>query len=184
MPRAAQLQFAASAQEHRRSRLSRAVLHRLPGTRILLPGVLPRGGGTAADGAPARMLPGTTGEQASYQNYEPPPAAGAPPSSDKYAQPGVFTATIDEVNRRLREYAVSSAGGAIHYVDCQSLFRDASGAALVPSLMRDALHPTAKGMAAWFRVLVPAVGQLMSLGPHALDAAQAAKHPPLPLAKL
>jgi hypothetical protein len=75
------------------------------------------------------------------------------------------------VNRRLRVYAQES-GGTIHFVDCQRCFLEPNSGHLVPALMRDALHPTAKGMLAWFGVLAPAVAKCVADGPVVLQAAQ------------
>ena len=115
------------------------------------------------------MLPGAPGVSADYQDYSP-PAAASTGASSKFSQPGVYTATIHEVNRRLRLHAEES-GGALTYVDCESVFMAPGGAALVPSLMRDALHPTAKGMTAWFSVLAPAVARCAAAGPAPTTAA-------------
>jgi GDSL-like Lipase/Acylhydrolase family len=149
------------------------VLHRLPGTKILLPGVLPRGPGAAdADSAQVHMLPGGVGTSADYQSYTSPPTSGAPTqqnasskatadASSKFGQPGLFTPTILEVNRRLKAFAAES-NGAVTYVECGHMFVDPKSGHIVPALMRDALHPTAKGMLAWFQVLLPAVRQLIA----------------------
>ena len=157
------------------------MLHRLPGTRILLPGVLPRGPG-ATPGAEASLLPGAPGVSAEYQFTQ--HKAVAAPDVSKFGQPGLFTPTIHEVNRRLAEFAAESAG-VVTYVDCEALFLSPSGDAIVPALMRDALHPTAKGMVAWFSVLKPRLlalaatpvsrhAEAVSHGAHAEAAAAAA----------
>ena len=78
----------------------------------------------------------------------------AAPDVSKFGQPGLFTPTIHEVTRRLQALAAGS-NGAITYCDCESVFLAPGGTSIVPSLMRDALHPTAKGMTAWFTVLKP-----------------------------
>lgn len=133
------------------------IQHRLPGSRILLPGILPRGPGLGSeDAASGGMIPGAPGTSADYQI--------AKDNGDKFAQPGVYTATIDEVNRRLRTFAENpvASGGLVHYVDCQGVFKTASKNGLEPSLMRDALHPTAKGMIAWYSVLAPAIAKLVA----------------------
>ena len=152
------------------------IQHRLPGSRILLPGILPRGPGLAEDnGVGGGMLPGAPGTSADYQ------LANVKEDGDKFSQPGVYTATIDEVNRRLKSFAEHPAsGGSVTYVDCQGIFKSASKNALEPSLMRDALHPTAKGMVAWYSVLYPAITKLVALAasgapPPPQDAALRAK---------
>jgi lysophospholipase L1-like esterase len=173
------------------------VLHRLPGTRILLPGVLPRGPGAGPGAtAAASMLPGAPGVSAEYQfagSAAVPPAAHAAPDVSKFGQPGLFTPTIHEVNRRLAAFAATT-NGAVTFLDCEACFLAQGGASIIPALMRDALHPTAKGMLAWFRVLKPRLAQLaaapasrhaeaVSHGAHAeaaaaaADAAAAAKAP-------
>ena len=134
------------------------VLHRLPGTRILLPGVLPRGPG-ATPGAEASLLPGAPGVSASYEFTQ--NKSVAAPDVSKFGQPGLFTPTIHEVNRRLKALADGS-NGAITFCDCEAVFLAPGGTSIVPSLMRDALHPTAKGMTAWFKVLKPKLLQVAS----------------------
>lgn len=68
----------------------------------------------------------------------------------KYSQPGLYTPTIEEVNRRLAQFAKDS-DGCIHYIPCKSCFLKKDGTGIIPELMRDALHPTGKGMRAWFQ---------------------------------
>ena len=75
------------------------ILHRLPGCHVLLPGVLPRG--PALDSSAADMMPGAPGVSSEYVYKD----AG----EAKFAQPGLFTSTIDEVNRRLVEMAKARA---------------------------------------------------------------------------
>ena len=68
------------------------ILHRLPGTRVILPGILPRGGGAGGDGAQPRMMPPPPGESTHYQDYTPPAEAkAAAADGGKFAQPGVFS---------------------------------------------------------------------------------------------
>lgn len=79
-------------------------------------------------------------------------AAPTPPAGDhKYSQPGLYTPTIEEVNRRLAQFAKDS-DGCIHYIPCKQCFLKPDGTGIIPDLMRDALHPTGKGMRAWFKV--------------------------------
>jgi hypothetical protein len=141
------------------------VLHRLPGTRIMLPGILPRGPGGGPGGDAASLLPGAPGVSAEYQFTSPSKGGpGAPPDASKFGQPGLFTPTIHEVNRRLAELAADS-NGVITFCDCESVFLAPGGTAIVPALMRDALHPTAKGMVAWFSVLKPRLLALAAAPP-------------------
>jgi lysophospholipase L1-like esterase len=150
------------------------VLHRLPGTKVLLPGILPRGPGAGDPDAAVQMMPPAMGTSADYQSYSSvaPGAstgAGAAPSktsaeavnASKFGQPGLFSPTILEVNRRLQAFA-NESNGSVMYVECGHVFLDPKSGHIVPSLMRDALHPTAKGMVAWFSVLGPAVRNIIS----------------------
>ncbi len=137
------------------------ILHRLPGTRVMLPGVLPRGPG-ATPGAEASLLPGAPGVSAEYQFTQ--HNSLAAPDVSKFGQPGLFSPTIAEVNRRLAAFAETSHG-AVTYCDCQSLFLAPGGGSIIPALMRDALHPTAKGQKAWFSVLKPRLLATMALPP-------------------
>ena len=151
------------------------VLHRLPGTKVLLPGILPRGPGAGDPDAAAvvHMMPPAMGTSADYQSYSsvapgssgngsaPTKASAEAINASKFGQPGLFTPTIVEVNRRLQAFAADS-NGAVMYVECGHVFVDPKSGHIVPSLMRDALHPTAKGMVAWFSVLGPAVRNIIS----------------------
>ena len=65
------------------------------------------------------------------------------------------------MNGRLAALAHGS-GGSVAYVECRGAFLTADGGAIRPELMRDVLHPSAQGMAAWFAVLQPAVEALRS----------------------
>jgi|APGre2960657444_1045066.scaffolds.fasta_scaffold04145_6 lysophospholipase L1-like esterase len=161
------------------------VLHRLPGSRVLLPGVLPRGPGTGDPDAAASMLPGAPGVSAEYQSYAAPKSASAEAKAaaenSKFGQPGLYTPTIAEVNRRLRAFSEES-DGAVTYCDCQSVFLTPTGSSIIPALMRDALHPTARGMVTWFSVLGPAVRAMMSkphgtleVGGHGAHAAESSQ---------
>lgn len=47
------------------------------------------------------------------------------------------------------------------YVDCEAAFLNANRDAIVPSLMRDALHPTAKGTQRWFDVVMPTIRAIL-----------------------
>lgn len=145
--------------------VAQEVLHRLPGCHILLPGILPRG--PAADATPASMLPGAPGVSSEYQYKD--------PGDSKYGQPGLYTATIEEVNRRLAQFA-SESDGCVHFLDCKGCFLAPGGGAIQAELMRDALHPTGKGMRAWFKVLKPALVELVQAPP----PRNAAAVPPLP----
>ena len=130
------------------------VLTRLPGSKVLLPGILPRG---PPVGARAQMPP-APGEDSTYHSgvaEEPTPLAAGYKVS-KYAQPGAHTAVIRHVNRRLAALAAGS-GGLVKYVDCAECFLTEDGTALRSDLMRDALHPTAAGMRAWLAKLKPEI---------------------------
>jgi PAS domain S-box-containing protein len=152
------------------------ILQRLPGTRVLLTGVLPRGPGLAerdaemdVGGANLQnqktrfpLIPPAPGESAGYA------APGGSESSEKdlgskYAQPGVHSRAIDDVNAKLEALA-NGSGGSVGYVNCADVFlrkEVRTGKATIdPTLMRDALHPTAEGLRAWFAVLKPAVEAL------------------------
>lgn len=101
------------------------ILQRLPGTRVLLTGILPRGPalgmlpnmppapgesnayvgqGTPGGGAidPSRLLAKGGGDVASER--------GASGRGKKFAQPGTHTAAIDVVNQRLEALAHGSGG--------------------------------------------------------------------------
>ena len=77
----------------------------------------------------------------------------------KFAQPGVHTRAIDEVNQRLAALAHGS-GGSVAYVECKRAFLTPDGSAIRPELMRDVLHPSSEGMQEWFALLKPAVEAL------------------------
>ena len=149
------------------------VLQRLPGTRVLLPGVRPRG---PAMGAPPAVPP-APGEtdfytfQSATDNGGATVGAGnqngdqarafALPGGAKYGQPGQHSHQIRNINARLEALATGS-GGVVAYVDCQKCFLTPCGRGIDPEKMRDVLHPTAAGMRAWFTVLKPAVEALRS----------------------
>jgi PAS domain S-box-containing protein len=82
----------------------------------------------------------------------------------KYAQPGVHTRAIEDVNAKLRALAGGS-GGSVGYCESAGVFLARSderdgGLKIHAPLMRDALHPTAEGLRRWFAVLRPAVEAL------------------------
>jgi PAS domain S-box-containing protein len=147
------------------------ILHRLPGTRVLLTGILPRGPGLARGGekkksARRALLAPAPGESSLYSVSE----NENDENNDfvsKYAQPGVHTFAIDTVNAKLRALA-SGSGGSVGYCDGSSAFlvvdeknsSDVKKYKIHAPFMRDALHPTAEGMRVWFQTLVPAVEAL------------------------
>jgi PAS domain S-box-containing protein len=147
------------------------ILHRLPGTRVLLTGILPRGPGLARGGekkksARRALLAPAPGESSLYSA----PGGENDENNDfvsKYAQPGVHTFAIEEVNAKLRALA-SGSGGSVGYCDGSSAFlvvdeknsSDVKKYKIHAPFMRDALHPTAEGMRVWFQTLVPAVEAL------------------------
>ena len=133
------------------------ILQRLPGTRVLLTGILPRG---PAAGSPPQMPP-VPFESDAYVGQQPlnPNPNPREAFARKYAQPGVHTPAIHAVNERLKALA-SGSGGSVAYVECGFAFLTADGGAIRPELMRDVLPPSAAGMRAWFAVLKPAVDAL------------------------
>jgi hypothetical protein len=56
----------------------------------------------------------------------------AAPDVSKFGQPGLFTPTIHEVNRRLKALADGS-NGVITFCDCESVFLAPGGTSIVPS---------------------------------------------------
>mmetsp|Transcript_25618 Transcript_25618/g.84344 ORF Transcript_25618/g.84344 Transcript_25618/m.84344 type:complete len:454 (-) Transcript_25618:139-1500(-) len=132
------------------------VLRRLQGTRVLLTGVLPRG---PAKGNSMPSLPPAPGETSMYARQEDTPKSAVEIDA-KYGQPGIHSAVINDVNARLRAFAASS-GELVHYVDCQECFLEKDGSKIIGRLMRDALHPSAAGMKAWFSVLLPAIDAVL-----------------------
>ena len=103
------------------------ILHRLPGTRVLLTGILPRGpGARECGGEDARkpLTPPAPGESAGYAapgdaretvRSLTRDALSEEDSSarvSKYAQPGVHTRAIEDVNAKLRALAGGSGGAS------------------------------------------------------------------------
>ena len=131
------------------------ILQRLPGTRVLLTGILPRG---PAAGSPPQMPP-VPFESDAYVGQQTTHADPQTAHKRKYSQPGVHTPAIATVNERLKALAGGS-GGSVSYVECAAAFLTPDGTAIRPELMRDVLHPSAEGMRAWFAVLKPAVDAL------------------------
>ena len=131
------------------------ILQRLPGTRVLLTGILPRG---PAAGSPPQMPP-VPFESDAYVGQQTTHADPETAHKRKYSQPGVHTPAIATVNERLKALAGGS-GGSVSYVECAAAFLTPDGTAIRPELMRDVLHPSAEGMRAWFAVLKPAVDAL------------------------
>ena len=63
--------------------------------------------------------------------------------------------------------------GCVHYLDCKHIFLAKDGQPrLEAALMRDALHPTAKGMRSWFAVLKPKLMELVAAPPPRRHAAK------------
>ena len=182
------------------------ILQRLPGTRVLLTGILPRG---PARGAEMEILPPAPGETDEYAPANGTPARsgslmngsgsnasanasanaranargrgltapdGGAPRSGKFAQPGVYSDAIAEVNARLASLARGSEG-QVGFVDCSAAFLTDDRSAILPSRMRDALHPSAEGMRRWFEILAPAIEALREL-PAPSDSWYAGARPP------
>ena len=101
---------------------------------------------------------------------------GGAPRSGKFAQPGVYSDAIAEVNARLASLARGS-GGQVGFVDCSAAFLTDDRSAILPSRMRDALHPSAEGMRRWFEILAPAIEALREL-PAPSDSWYAGARPP------
>ena len=156
------------------------ILQRLPGTRVLLTGILPRGPalgmlpnmppapgesnaytgqGSSGNGSTSGGKNSGGGGGGAIPSGETVIATPSSSFSKKFAQPGVHTRAIEEVNARLAALAHGS-GGSVAYVDCKHAFLTPDGSAIRPELMRDVLHPTAEGMQEWFAVLKPAVDAL------------------------
>jgi lysophospholipase L1-like esterase len=139
------------------------VLQRLPGTRVLLTGILPRGPGLAegnnGDRAGRPLTPPAPGESAGYAEYGATRESPNTSAQSKYSQPGVHSRAIHDVNDKLKALADGS-GGSVGYCDGSSAFLSPDGSEIVPETMRDALHPTSVGMNKWFAILKPAVEEL------------------------
>ena len=154
------------------------ILHRLPGTRVLLTGILPRGPGAREAAA---KTPG------SRSRRRRPARAGVCRARGR-ARDCSVTDARRAVRRRLfgeglevrparraharhrgREREAPRArrrvGGSVGYCESAGVFlvrsdeRD-GGLKIHAPLMRDALHPTAEGLQRWFAVLRPAVEAL------------------------
>ena len=146
----------------------------LPGSKIVLPGILPRGPPLGQK----EQVPPAPGETVTYapsgsgilQQALANPGHGAGRAvgqgsrrrAGKYAQPGQHTAAIDAVNHELAALAAAS-GGRMVYVDAKPAFLDAQGD-IVPEFMRDALHPSGGGYRSYFKRLLPVLDEIREAG--------------------
>jgi hypothetical protein len=106
----------------------------MPGTQIILMGLLPRGTGSG-------------------EGLE-------PMSRNDFSWPSVYTAAIESINARLRR--LPGGDSQVHYLDCSGRMLRSKGRGIDPARMPDALHHAGAGSEVLAKCISPLLDKLMA----------------------